>query len=164
MTALAPGDVFGGYRIEAVAGRGGMGVVYRAVQLDGGARRGVAHRVRSGRRSRVPRRFQREQRMAAAIEHPNVVPVHAVGEEDGELYLAMRYVGGTDLHALIRREGPLGRLAPRRSSGRWPRRWTPHAAALVHRDVKPANVLVAGRREEGARVPQRLQPVAAAGL
>ena len=150
MTALAPGDVFGGYRIEAVAGRGGMGVVYRAVQLDGG--RVVALKLIASDRAADPEfreRFQREQRMAAAIEHPNVVPVHAVGEEDGELYLAMRYVRGTDLHALIRREGPLeaaraaaivGQVAAALDAA--------HAAALVHRDVKPANVLVAGRREE----------------
>ena len=108
MTALAPGDVVGGYRIEAVAGRGGMAVVYRAVQLDGG--RVVALKLIASDRASDPEfreRFQREQRMAAAIDHPNVVPVHGVGEEDGELYLAMRYVRGTDLHALIRREGAL---------------------------------------------------------
>jgi serine/threonine protein kinase len=146
VSALAPGDVFGGYRIEAVAGRGGMGVVYRAVQIDGG--RVVALKLIASDRAADPQfreRFQREQRMAAAIHHPNVVPVHGVGEEDGQLYLAMRYVEGTDLHALIQREG---RLEPARAAGIVSQVAAAldaaHAAGLVHRDVKPANVLVAG--------------------
>src|SRR5918997_4272770 len=140
---LAPGDVFGPYRIEGVAGRGGMGVVYRAVQLDLG--RPVALKLIAADRAADPgfrERFQREARMAAAIDHPNVVPVHGAGEEDGQLYLVMRYVRGTDLHALIKREGP---LAPERAAGIVAQVASAldaaHAAGLVHRDVKPANVL-----------------------
>src|SRR5215212_1531430 len=90
-TTLRPGDVFAGYRIEAVAGRGGMGVVYRAVQLDLG--RLVALKLIASDRAadrEFRERFQRESRMAAAIDHPNIVPVHSAGEHDGLLYLAMR--------------------------------------------------------------------------
>jgi hypothetical protein len=146
VTPLAPGDVFGGFRIEAVAGRGGMGVVYRAVQLDLG--RPVALKLIASDRAADPafrERFQRESRMAAAIDHPNVVPVHGAGEEDGQLYLVMRFVPGTDLHRLVKREGP---LAPMRAAEIVAQVASAldaaHAAGLVHRDVKPANVLLAG--------------------
>ena len=123
-----------------------MGVVYRAVQLDLG--RPVALKLIAADRAADPdfrERFQRESRMAAAIDHPNVVPVHGAGEEDGQLYLVMRYVRGTDLHALIKREGP---LAPERAAAIVAQVASAldaaHAAGLVHRDVKPANVLLGG--------------------
>ena len=97
-TELAPGAEIAGCRIEAVAGRGGMGVVYRATQLDLG--RPVAIKVIAADRARDPglrTRFSLEARLAAAIDHPNLVPVHAAGEDGGRLYLVMRYVRGTDL-------------------------------------------------------------------
>ena len=126
MPELEPGDEFAGCRIEAVAGRGGMGVVYRATELSLG--RPVALKLlapdRAGDRE-FRERFQREWRMAAAIDHPNVIPFYAAGEHDGSLYLVMRYVGGTDLHALLREQG---RWSPRgrpRSSRSWRRRSTP---------------------------------------
>jgi serine/threonine-protein kinase len=143
---LSPGERFAGCRIEAVAGRGGMGVVYRATELRLG--RPVALKLLGGDRGTDPdfrERFERESRMAAAIDHPNVIPVYAAGEEDGRLYLVMRYVAGTDLHALLRRERS---LAPDRAAdivaqiaGALD---AAHAAGLVHRDVKPGNVLLAG--------------------
>jgi serine/threonine protein kinase len=143
---LEPGDEFAGCRIEAVAGRGGMGVVYRATELSLG--RPVALKLLTPDRagdSGFRERFQRESRMAAAIDHPNVIPVYAAGESDGLLYLVMRYVGGTDLHALLREES---RLDPERAADIVAQVGAAldaaHHAGLVHRDVKPANVLLAG--------------------
>jgi len=123
-----------------------MGIVYRATQLS--LARPVAlkliapeHAADAGFRER----FERESRMAAAIDHPNIIPVYAAGEEDGRLYLAMRWVEGTDLHRLLREHG---RLEPVRAAriidqvgGALD---AAHAAGLVHRDVKPANVLLSG--------------------
>jgi serine/threonine-protein kinase len=143
---LEPGDEFAGCRIEAVAGRGGMGVVYRATELALG--RPVALKLLAPDRagdSEFRERFQREWRMAAAIDHPNVIPIYGAGDHDGSLYLVMRYVGGTDLHALLREEG---RLDPERAAELVAQLASAldaaHAAGLVHRDVKPANVLLAG--------------------
>jgi protein kinase-like protein len=146
VTELEPGDEFAGCRIEAVAGRGGMGVVYRATELSLG--RPVALKLLTPDRARdsdFRERFQRESRMAAAIDHPNVIPVYAAGEQDGSLYLVMRYVGGTDLHALLRDEGALGPdLAAHIVAQVASALDAAHRAGLVHRDVKPANVLLAG--------------------
>ncbi len=146
MVELEPGAEFAGCRIEAVAGRGGMGVVYRATELSLG--RPVALKLLAPDRARdeaFRERFQRESRMAAAIDHPNVIPVYAAGEHDGSLYLVMRYVGGTDLHALLRESGA---LSPARAADIVAQIASAldaaHRAGLVHRDVKPANVLLAG--------------------
>jgi hypothetical protein len=145
MPELEPGDEFAGCRIEAVAGRGGMGVVYRATELSLG--RPVALKLLAPERARdrsFRERFQRESRMAAAIDHPNVIPVYGAGESEGLLYLVMRYVGGTDLHALLREQG---RLGPERAADIVAQVAAAldaaHRAGLVHRDVKPANVLLA---------------------
>jgi hypothetical protein len=144
-------STFAGCRIEAVAGRGGMGVVYRATQL--GLDRAVALKLVAPERAADPNfraRFERESRVAAAIEHPNVIPVYGAGEEDGRLYLLMRWVPGTDLQALIRRSGRLGHvhaanIVAQVAAGLD----AAHAVGLVHRDVKPANVLLGGEDGSG---------------
>src|SRR3954451_11819871 len=98
MQGLAPGDDFGGYVIEAELGRGGMGVVYAARQVGLGRR--VALKVIAPELASDPTyvaRFKRESRLAASVEHSNVVPVYETGEDHGRLFLAMRYVPGEDL-------------------------------------------------------------------
>jgi serine/threonine-protein kinase len=146
MTDVLEGAHIAGCRLEAVAGRGGMGIVYRATQLS--LARPVAvkliapeHAADEGFRER----FERESRMAAAIEHPNVIPVYGAGEEDGRLYLVMRWVAGTDLHRLLRSEGRQEPLRATEIVGQVGDALdAAHAAGLVHRDVKPANVLLSG--------------------
>ncbi|MFN8234167.1 MAG: BTAD domain-containing putative transcriptional regulator [Actinomycetota bacterium] len=141
---LGPGTVFAGYRIESVLGRGGMSVVYLAEHI--GLERKVALKVLAPRLAEDERfhdRFVRESRIAASMEHPSIVPIYEAGQAEGLLYLAMRYVRGTDLHGLIRREG---QLDPERTA------WivgevasaldAAHARGLVHRDVKPGNILI----------------------
>ena len=153
MAELREGSEFAGCRIDGEVGRGGMGVIYRGTELRLG--RPVALKLIAGDRAADPdfrARFEREARLTASIDHPNVIPVYAAGEEDGLLYLVMRYVDGTDLRHLLRDHGP---LPPRRVDALIAQVAAAldaaHAAGLVHRDVKPANVLVAaGARGEHA--------------
>jgi DNA-binding beta-propeller fold protein YncE/predicted Ser/Thr protein kinase len=140
--------VLAGYRIDSLIARGGMGVVYRATQLA--LDRPVALKVIARElvdQEGFRERFLRESRLAASLDHPSVVPVYDAREENGELIVAMRLVEGGDLRRLIDREG---RLAPDRAIGLLRQIAealdAAHAAGIVHRDVKPHNILVDGER------------------
>src|SRR3954453_21839014 len=101
MAELVVSSILGGHRIEAVAGRGGMGVVYRATHLA--LNRTVALKLISPELADDPEfreRFKRESEIAASLDHPNVVPIYHAGEDDGKLYVTMRFVEGTDLREL----------------------------------------------------------------
>ncbi len=144
---LAPGTVFAGCRIDDVINHGDMGIVYRAEELA--LQRPVALKLilpEYSSEERFRERFRRESRIAAAIDHPHVIPIFDAGEEDGLLYIMMRLVHGTDMRAVIAAEG---HLEPRRAASIVQQVGSAldaaHARGMLHRDVKPSNVLLARR-------------------
>ena len=145
------GGVLAGFRIERLIGSGAMGAVYLSEDVH--LQRKVAVKVLAPELAadeRFRKRFLVESQLAASLDHPNIVPIYAAGEEGGHLYLAMRYVEGYDLRELV--DSTPGGLDPAQAV----RLLGPvadaldaaHALGLVHRDVKPANVLVAAETEQ----------------
>jgi ABC-type branched-subunit amino acid transport system substrate-binding protein/DNA-binding beta-propeller fold protein YncE len=141
---VGPGSTFGGYRVESLVGRGGMGVVYRATDVSLGrpvALKLIAPELAEDERFRS--RFLKESRLAAALDHPHVVPIYEAGEHEGQLYVAIRYVEGIDLKTLLARDRE---LSPERALAVLAQIAdaldAAHRRGLVHRDVKPGNVLL----------------------
>ena len=145
--ALEPGDAFGEYVIDDQLGEGGMGIVFRAIHEDGAV---VALKVlKPGlvADTNAARRFAREARAAAEVDHPNLIEVIDAGDVDGTGYLAMHYVPGKSLDDRISEHGPLPledmtRIVAEIASALD----ALHAAGLVHRDVKPSNILLDAER------------------
>ena len=141
---LAPGSTFAGYEVESVVGAGGIGILYRAIQVRLG--RPVALKLVEPEVARDPvvrERLRREARAVASLDHPNVVPLYEAGEEDGTVYIVTRWVEGTELGTLIHRDGPLepGRAA-RVAAQIAAALEMAHERGLVHRDVKPSNAIL----------------------
>jgi Protein kinase domain len=142
---LAEGTVIAGYEILRPLGHGGMGDVYLARKV-GGEQRSVALKLLSGgleNDSRFRERFERESHMATSLEHPHIVPVYSTGDVGGVRYIAMRYVDGPTLRDLIDDESPID---PRRALSLFAQIASAlddaHAIGLVHRDIKPGNILI----------------------
>src|SRR5262245_61380494 len=149
------GTTLAGFTIESLLGRGGMSVVYRARQERPSryvALKPLAPDLSSDAAFRE--RFIRESDLAASLDDPNVLPVYEAGEHDGVLYIAMRYVEGTDLKTVIRQEGALDPARTERIVEQVAHALdAAHAKGLIHRDVKPGNILLApatGSRSEHA--------------
>src|SRR5246127_3980099 len=146
MSDAAPevGTRFGPYLLKRLIGSGGMGRVYEAE--DTAMDRVVALKLISGAYAQDPeyrQRLQREARIAGRLQDPHVVPVHSTGEIDGQLYVDMRLINGTALDTILRRSGP---LSPAKAVSMVRQVASaldaPHEAGVLHRDVKPVNILI----------------------
>ena len=142
----------GGYRIMGTLGEGGMGIVYEAMQLS--LDRTIALKVvRSdlARKEKFVERFLREAKVAARIDHPNVVTIYDTGEADGHLYMALQYVPGGDLGSRIKRDGRLDEeTALKIIAGCAKGLIAIHHAGLVHRDIKPSNIFLTSEGTPGS--------------
>ena len=151
---LVVGNRVAGFEIEAFVARGGMAVVYRAREVGLGGRvvalKVIAPELAQDETFR--HRFTQESQLAASIDHPNIIPIYAAGDADGQLYLVMRYVDGETLGAVLKERGALdsadalaifAQVAGALDAA--------HARELVHRDVKPKNILLTGHGELARR-------------
>ena len=145
------GEEFAGYRLRSVLGRGGMSVVYQAENPRLGST--VALKVLAPELATddvFRARFLEESRIAASLNHPNVIPIYDTGSSAGLLYIAMRYVSGTDLRQMLKKRG---RLIPSTAlflTGQAARALdAAHRRGLVHRDVKPGNLLIERGSDDG---------------
>ena len=138
------GDEFAGYRVRSVLGRGGMSVVYQAENLRLSsiiALKVLAPELASDDVFRA--RFLEESRIAASLNHPNVIPIYDMGSQDDLLYIAMRYVSGTDMRQMIKKRGRILPATALFLVGQAARALdAAHRKGLVHRDVKPGNLLI----------------------
>jgi len=141
---LAPGSTIAGYEVEAVVGSGGIGVLYRARQMR--LDRPVALKLVEAEVAEDPvvrEQLRREARTVAALDHPNIVPLYEAGEEGGTVYIVTRWIDGTELGTLIRRDGPLKpRRAARVAAQIASALEVAHEKGLVHRDIKPSNAIL----------------------
>jgi serine/threonine protein kinase len=145
------GDEFAGYRTRAVLGRGGMSVVYQAENLRLSsiiALKILAPELAADDVFRA--RFLEESRIAASLNHPNVIPIYDMGSQDDLLYIAMRYVSGTDMRQMIKKRGRILPATALFLVGQAARALdAAHRKGLVHRDVKPGNLLIERGGDEG---------------